>query len=285
MNKEKIAIMTDTCCDVPKAYAEKYGIYVIPVRIIYGDKEYHDGVDISPQEVYSRLAQEIPKTSLPSGAEVMDVFRRIRKDGYEKVICITLSSGLSGTNNMMKLMANEVNDLEVEVIDTKNIAIGSGFSVIQAAKLVQQGLGFEEIISRIEDNLMNSHVYFVVDTLEYLKHGGRIGLVASLFGNAFHIRPVISCNDDGIYYTVAKVRGRKKSIEKMKEIAMKEAKRHRKIFFAVCNGDAEKEANEVIESTRPFLENIEEFIEGEISPSLGINTGPGIIGIGVYKVE
>ena len=127
MNKEKIAVLVDTCCDVPQTFVEQYHMYVIPLKVVYKDAEYLDGVDITPEQVYQGLEREVPKTSLPSGERITEIFDQIRADGFQKVIAITLSSGLSGTNNMIHLIADQLEDMEVFIMDTKNISIGGGF--------------------------------------------------------------------------------------------------------------------------------------------------------------
>lgn len=285
MNKEKIAIMTDSCCDVPKEYIDRYGMYVLPLKIIYKEKEFLDGVNITPQEVYESLTTEIPSTSLPSGKLVVDLFEQIKQDGFEKVIVVTLSSGLSGTNNMIHLIAEDITGLEIEVIDTKNIAIAAGFNAIQAGRYIEKGYDFKTICEKIRNNIYHSKVYFVVETLEYLQKGGRIGLVASLVGNALNLKPIISCNNDGIYYIVAKVRGRKRSISKVMELALKQIAKGDQYMLAICNGAAAAEAEDVKKELLPQAPGVVEYMEGQISPVLGVHTGPGLIGIGVMQIE
>ena len=119
MNKEKIAVLVDTCCDVPQTFVEQYHMYVIPLKVVYKDAEYLDGVDITPEQVYQGLEREVPKTSLPSGERITEIFDQIRADGFQKVIAITLSSGLSGTNNMIHLIADQLEDMEVFIMDTR----------------------------------------------------------------------------------------------------------------------------------------------------------------------
>ncbi len=286
MNKQKVAILTDSCCDVPKEYVEQYDIYVLPLKVIYKDREYLDGVSITPQEVYESMEQEVPSTSLPDGQSIVSMFEQIKKDGFEHVLCVTLSSGLSGTNNMIHLIAQDVEDLDIVIVDTKNIAVAAGFHVIAAAKNIAAGMPFQEVVQTLNNTIANSKVFFVVKTLEYLQKGGRIGLVASLVGNALNLKPIISCNEDGIYYNIAKVRGRKHSISKTKELALKAIGEHKKIYLAICHGDAQEEAEALKEDIMKEVDcEIVAFIEGQISPCLGVHTGPGLIGIGVYIVE
>ncbi|MEG2506856.1 MAG: DegV family protein [Longicatena sp.] len=285
MNEQKIAVLVDSCCDVPKDLVEKYGMYVIPLKIIYNDREYLDGVDISAEEVYQGLAQEIPKTSLPSGELITAIFDNIKADGYEKVIAVTLSSGLSGTNNMINLLAKEYDGLEFFVLDTKNIAIGGGYQAIEAARYIENGMSFEEVQEKLTKNISKCKLFFVVSTLEYLQKGGRIGLVASLFGNALNLKPIISCNEDGIYYTVAKVRGRKQSLTKTVEFALKFIGEHKKYNIAVVNGGAKEEAEDIKKELLAKLNGVDIFVEGQVSPALGVHTGPGSIGIAVQLLD
>lgn len=119
MNKDKVAVLTDSGGDIPKALLERYGIYQIPLRILYRDREYLDGVNISANTVYAMLPVEIPKTSLPDGAMIQSVFDRIKADGYEKVLVVCISSGLSGTCNVMKILGDAYEGLECFVLDTK----------------------------------------------------------------------------------------------------------------------------------------------------------------------
>ena len=285
MNQEKIAVLVDTCCDVPQTFVEQYHMYVIPLKVIYKDAEYLDGVDITPEQVYQGLEKEVPKTSLPSGERIAEIFDQIRADGFQKVIAITLSSGLSGTNNMIHLIADQLEDMEVFIMDTKNISIGGGFHAIQAARYIEDGLSFDEIKAKLMRGIDQCKVFFVVKTLEYLQKGGRIGLVASLFGNALNLKPIISCNDEGIYYTVAKVRGRKQSITKTKELDLDFAKGHKRYNVAIMHGDAQETAEEIRDCIMKKLPGTDVFIMKQVSPVLGVHTGPGTLGICVQILD
>lgn len=282
---KRIAVLADSCCDVPAALVQQYGLYILPLKIIYHDHEYLDGVDITPQEVYERMGQEIPKTSLPDGEQILHKLDQIKADGYEQLIVITLSGGLSGTNNLIHLIADTYEGMEIFILDTKNIAIGAGFHAIQAARYIEQGLSFSTIQEKLQRDIKNVKIFFVVETLEYLQKGGRIGLVASLLGNALNLKPVISCNEEGVYYTVTKVRGRKQSISRTIELAKAYAQGHPRIHLAVCHGGAPELAAAVETTMKEALRGYEVFISSQISPALGVHTGPGLIGIGIERLE
>lgn len=285
MAEEKIAILVDSCCNVPAAYVKKYGMYQIPLKIIYHDREYMDGVNITPQEIYDQLPVEVPKTSLPSGEQISEIFANIRKDGFKKVVAITISSGLSGTNNMVNLVARDMKDMDVFVLDTKNISIGSGFHAIQAGRYIEQGLSFAQIKTKLQQDILRCKVFFVVETLEYLQKGGRIGKVASLFGNALNLKPIISCDEDGIYYTVAKVRGRKQSLTRTRELALQYLGEHKHYNLSIINGDARAIADGIRDSMQDVVVNAQVFVDEPCTPALGVHTGPGTVGICVQILD
>lgn len=283
MNKEKIAILVDSGSDVPQKLVEKYNMYVARLKILYKDGEYRDGTEISAEEVYSRLKEEIPKTSLPSGKDIYTLLDQIKKDGYEKVIAVTISSGLSGTYNAIRIAAKDIEGLEVFVLDTKNIAIASGYSAILAAEYIKKGLSFDEITKKLIVDAKNSKVFFTVDTLEYLQKGGRIGLVSSIIGQKINLKPTISCNEEGIYYTVTKSIGRNRSLKKTLELAVDYIGKSTNYNLGVVHGHAEKEAEELKKALIERLPNYNIFVDGQISPALGVHTGPGAIGIVAQK--
>ena len=254
------------------------------MTIVYPDGEYRDGVDIRTDDVYARFPQEVPTTSLPSPSVVADAFRQIKADGYEKVIAVAISSGLSGTFEMLRSFGPAPEGLETCYVDTKNIGIGSGFSAIRAGELIEQGLPFAEVCREVESAARGTKLFFCVSTLSYLVKGGRIGLVSGLVGSIFDLKPVISCNEDGVYYTVVKTRGRKKSLQLALEKAVEFAAGAEEYNIAVMHGAAKPEADEVLAALKAQLPDFRLAIEGQITPVLVVHTGPGLIGIGIQRL-
>ncbi len=285
MNKEKIALLVDSGTDVPAEIMSQYGMYMLPLQIIYKDRTYTDKVDITAEEIYQRLPQEIPSTSLPDGETINKIFDRIKADGYEKVLAVTISSGLSGTYNVVRLMGEQRNDLDIFVLDTKNIGIGAGLQAIRAAELLTEGIIWQELKEQLLQEVVRNKVFFNVATLEYLQKGGRIGLVASILGNALKLNPIISCNDEGIYYTVAKSRGRKKSLDKTVELVKQYIGNHKQFRLAVAQGDALAEAKEMKTRLEQEFPQVKEIFFGQISPALVVHTGPGLLGVGVQLLD
>ncbi|EXJ24154.1 Hypothetical protein DUF194, DegV family [Alkalibacterium sp. AK22] len=283
MNKEKIAVLTDSGSDVPEAVRQKYDVKVIPLKIIFEDGEYVDKVNITAEEVYERMDEEIPKTSLPDGEMIREILDGIKAEGYEKVLAITISSGLSGTNNMIRVVAEQYEGLDIFVLDTKNIGIGSGFTVAEAARLVDQEMRWDVLKDKLQKDIEKAKVFFHVPTLEYLQKGGRIGLVQSVLGSMMNLKPIITCNEDGIYHTVAKVRGKAKSVSKTVQLVEEFASSAKKYNLAIAYGGktALKEAEAIRLELKEKLPDFEEFFFDQVSPALGVHTGPGLIGIGV----
>lgn len=285
MNKYKAAILVDSGTDVPEEIIQQEHVFVLPLKIIYPEREYIDKVDITAEEIYQRMPAEIPKTSLPDGQSIQLIFDEIKQQGFERILVITISSGLSGTFNAIRLVAEHENTLSIDLIDTKNIGIAAGLTAIYAAELLNEDLTWEEVLKRVNQSVAKSKVFFDVATLEYLQKGGRIGLVASIVGNALKLVPIISCNEAGIYYTVAKTRGRKKSIEKTVDIVSKYIAGHQHFRLAVAHGDAREEAEAVFLQLKSRFPEAEELYFGEISPALVVHTGPGLLGIGVQLLD
>lgn len=283
--KQKTALLVDSGIDVPPSIIKEYGIYSLPLKIIYKDREYSDGVDIQAEEVYSNLSVEIPKTSLPGAAEAISILDGIKSDGYENVLAVTLSSGLSGTYNMISLVAKDYEGLDVQVVDTKNIGIAGGMVAIRAAEYISEGMDFETLVKTVNEDVPDSKIFFCISTLEYLQKGGRIGLVSSMLGTALNLKPIISCNEEGIYYNVAKISGRKRSLDKMIDIATEYASKGKLYNLAVVHGGAAEDAEKVKEKLLSKLSKYKNVFEGQISPALGVHTGPGLVGIGVQILE
>ncbi len=284
MAAEKIALLTDSCTDVPKDYRDKYHMYVVPLTIIYKDAEYRDGIDIQPEEVFARFAEEVPSTSLPSPSVVAETLKQIKADGYDKVIAVHISSGLSGTFEMVSGFGPAPEGLEAHYVDTKNIGIGAGFSAIRAGELIEQGLSFDEVCTQVEEAALTTRLYFCVSTLEYLVKGGRIGRVAGMVGTILDLKPVISCGEDGIYYTVGKARGRRKSLKLALEKAVEYVAGAEEYNITVMHGAAQEEADALLAEMKERLPDARITIEGQITPALVVHTGPGLIGIGVQRL-
>ena len=280
---QKIALITDSACDLDLNTLRENNINLLPLRIIYSNGDYRDRIDISPQEVYDNLEKEVPKTSLPSAQETEEVLNKLEQEGYTHVICISISSGLSGSFNAIRLALEDHPKLTSFVYDSKILAYPQGEIGLEVAKLIKEGKSYEEIIKEIPEIRKRVIGYFTINTLEYLKRGGRIGRLAGTVGELLNLKPIITTDEDGVYYNVAKVRGRKQSLSKMTEL-LKGYLAKNKCEIAILHAGCEDEAIKYMNSLKD-LTNIVSIKIAEISPALGIHGGPGLIGFSVKMVK
>ncbi len=266
---------------MPPADIERYGMYVVPLQVNYRDESFLDKVTITPQQVYDRFADEVPTTSTPTPAIAREVLQRVVDDGYEQAVIVTISSGLSATCELMRSLVVGMPELDCCIVDTKNIGMGAGLVALAVARRLEGGATLDDLRRESDRIVESTRVYFCVDTLEYLHKGGRIGNVTYAVGSLLDMRPVISCNEKGVYYTVAKAKGRRQSLKKAMSVAGKFAASFPRCTMAVVNGDAAEEAAEVRAELGERVSNADAWYEGQISPVLVVHTGPGLIGIGV----
>lgn len=280
MNK-KVAIVADTTCDLPEKIIKQYNIKLIPLRVIYKERDYRDRLEISPEEVYNSLSREIPKTSLPVADDAISIFDELVEEGYTNAIVLTLSSYISGTYNLIKLVAKEYEHLNINVIDSKAVSIFYGFMVLEAARFAHTG-NYElikEKLLAVRNKVKGCHL---IETLVYLRKGGRIGKVEGIVGEMLNIKPIIGIDKDGVYYPLTKVRGRKRAISRIKAM-IKEQFSNKNYKIAIVHGGAESDAKAMLEDIKD-VGNIKEIIMTCLSPVSCVHTGPGILGYVAYEV-
>ena len=282
---EKIAILVDSGSDVPKSVLDANpNIAVVPLNITMNGHNYLDAVDITPDEFYSALAtaETLPKTSSPSPHAAKEALAGLFAAGYTQILGITISSALSVTHHVFQLAAEEFPDKQITILDTKSIGIGSGIQVAYATSLINAGESFQTLVAKVEASIVKSRIYFYVPTLKYLSAGGRIGRVAGLVGSVLHIKPVISCEPEGVYYPIFKARSEEKALQKLVNQIEQDCKNSDHYRIGVAHGQnptlVKKLAAKIEEATGHPVDFI-----GEVSPSLGVHTGPGLIGATVQS--
>jgi len=283
MSVPKIAIVTDSTSDIDPEMIQEFGIEVLPLHIVYQDREYLDRVNISPNEVYDNMDVEVPTTSLPSPAEISNLFGRLRDAHVTHILAIHISSGLSGTYETVCQVAQEYKEMVIEVMDSKSLSMGLGFSVLEAARQLRHSTDFQSVVNAAKNVSHQTRLYFVLSTLEYLKRGGRIGYVSGTLGELLNIKPIITVNPEGKYVTFAKVRGRDQSLKKLFDI-LTESIQVGQFNVAIVHGGAEQEAHTLWEKASQ-LPNINKLLFNQISPVMGVHTGPGLVGIIVSPVN
>lgn len=279
---EKIALITDSGCDIPQELIDQFNINVLPLKVIYPERQYSDRVDIQPSEVYNDMPEKIPTTSMPSPQEIRDLFEKVRQEGFTHVLAVHLSSNLSGTYDAVKMVAKDFEDLVINTIDTKTLSMASGWMVLEAARNIASGITMEKVVENLQKIRPKCNGFYVIETLEYLRRGGRIGAVAGMLGQFLHLKPIISIDADGKYFTFCKAKGRRKSIEKLVQIAEEKVK-DSKVRLAVLNGGSGSEFEALVQRLRN-LPNIVDFVTSDISPALGVHTGPGLLAVCIQEI-
>jgi DegV family protein with EDD domain len=281
---ERIALITDSASDISVELLEKYKIKLLPFKLIYSDGEYEDRIDITPKEMYERLKTEIPKTSLPSIERMNNVFREIINEGYTHAIIITISAAFSGTYNAVRLTCEDFPQLNTFVFDSKTLTMAEGAMVLETAELIKSGKTFKEITEILPMFREKIDLFFSIDTLEYLQKGGRIGKVAGTVGELLNIKPIITVADDGTYRTAAKVRGSKQVVSKLTDI-FKTYSEKGKYKAWILDGNGLDKVQKLYDSIKDLPNVVECTIAGTIGPALGVNTGPGLVGLAIERVD
>ena len=287
MNQQKIAVLTDTGTNTPAAFMAEHDVRCVSLRINYSDgSSYLSGVDISAEELVARFAQEIPSTSLPSPAQIKDALDQARADGYEKAVFVTLSAGLSATNQTVRLVASQMEDFPVIVINTRSIGIAAGMVVIAAVQMVEAGVPFGELERKLDALSRNTRVYFSTKTLTYLRKGGRISEAVYRLGSLLNIKPVIMCDEGGYYVVARKARGWEKSLATEVSLTVAHAENYPRVCLALCCSEGNDHFDELEAALRDELgkrgiEIAEPIVRSNVSPDLLVHTGPDVVGIGV----
>lgn len=279
----KIAIVTDSTAYMPRHLLEEHDIHVVPVVLVMDGKAWRDGVDIEPPAFYEllRTSSEFPTTSQPNAAAFEQLFVELAKVA-EGILTLVVTSKLSGTYDSAMAAAANLPDIPIEVIDSQGVSMMMGFPLIAAAKAADAGGDLQTVADAARALLGKTHLYFVVDTLEYLRRGGRIGAAAWLLGSALNLKPILTFKD-GVIVPLTKVRTRKKAMEMLYSLLDEQLTETDKVHMAVINVAAPEEAAELrdrlVERFHPV-----EMVETECSPAIGAHGGPGTVGV-VFYVE
>ena len=289
MTPKKIALLTDSSADLRWETAEENNIFFVPLRILCRDGEYLDGVDIRGTDVYQRLhAGELPQTSLPRVEDFAAKLHEIFEKGYDGVIAVMLSSGLSGTYNLARLVAEECKEQgrAMAAFDSLSGSLGQGLTVLQLAEDIRSGMSWEELTERRAPQLIaGTTPFFSVDTLEYLQKGGRIGKVTATAGALLHIKPLLTFAADGQLTSVAKVRGRPQVMDKLVELTVKACGSHRRYNLAVAHGGAPEYLETLRQKLTAALPAYDHIWEGQIDGTLSVYIGDGILGAAVQVLD
>ncbi|NQS90921.1 MAG: DegV family protein [Chloroflexi bacterium] len=280
MNTQKILIVTDSSASLPEELKNELDIRVIPLWLIWDDHCYRDGVDIDPHTFYQRLkdSKTLPSSTQPSAVEFKDYFQNIAGE-CDGIVSVLASSRISGTVDSAEA-AREMITVPVKVVDSLFSAMGQGLIAAAAARAASSGSSLAEVVRVAEKTRDATHLLFVVDTLEYLHKGGRIGGAKRLMGTALNIKPILHFHE-GTIQPLSQTRTKKKSIQELLDITTERLGSSPMAEAAVVHVDCLEEGQSLVEEVKnrfnPPLIHL-----SDVSPVVGTHVGPGALGLAFY---
>ncbi len=270
-----VRVVTDSACDLPDDLIDRHGIEIVPLTIRFGGEELVDRKELSTDEFWRRLAESdvLPETSAPAPGAFEQTFRRLAGDGATGIVCINLSSKLSATMQAAQVAAKAAQDAcPITVVDSLQVSMGLGSLCLTAARRAADGDSLASIVANVTDRRARTKLYGTLDTLEYLKKGGRIGNARALLGSMLAIKPVLEVLD-GEVEEAGKVRTRSKAlrllVDRVKEGPFEN--------LCVLHGNA-PDVDELLDLLEPLAPR-DQIVVGQIGPVIGTHAGPRVIGV------
>lgn len=280
----EVAIVTDSASNLPPDVAAQHNITVVPIYLHWDGHTYRDGVDITPGEVYRRLRENkhLPRTAAPSAGDFLQTYLRLGHE-VEGIVSVHLPAELSGVIEAARLAANLAREeVPVRVVNAGTAAMGAGFVALEAARVAARGADLEAVVQAAREISPRVMVYAVLDTLRYLRRGGRIGRAAALVGAALRIKPILYLNNN-VVDVLAKPRTRSRALRVMLD-EMARRVDGRLVHVAVLHADALEEARLLREQVEARF-RCAEVLTTAFTPVMGAHTGPGLLGLAFYPEE
>ena len=278
-----VRIVTDSTADLPLKFAHDLGISVVPLSVIFGDEVLREGIDISHDLFYDKLVRErdLPTTSAPSLGDFLEVYEPLLKEADE-IVSIHLSSKLSATYNNAIQAAQVVSDrgARIEVVDSQVISLGLTFVTLAAARVAREGGDIEQIRAAVESTIQRIRIYFMLDTLEFLRRGGRIGRGRAFLGAMLRVKPLLSLRD-GEVHPEERVRTKKHAMERMFQIATSYPNVREVAIGYSTNPQDAHDFERRLAAVMPHVN----ILVTRVGPVIGTHAGPGVLAFGLLQGE
>ncbi|MEO3947523.1 DegV family protein [Gorillibacterium sp. CAU 1737] len=282
----KVRVVTDSTADIPEEIRKRLDIEVVPLKVHVGTETYRDTGSISPKEFYERFGESPQpwKSSQPTPVDFLAKYQSLtREDPNTAIISIHLSSALSGTYQSALLAKSRMDEKkDITVIDSRKASFGTGIRVVRAAEAAQAGKSKEEILALLQELDEKSSLYFLVNSLQHLHKGGRIGKAAAVLGSLLHIKPILSIDDEGVITWVDKVRGHRKAMHRILELLLEKWSPTEPIEVGISHGDALHEAEKLSALINRHF-NVKRTTFTWVGPAVGSHSGPGTVALFVIK--
>ena len=270
-----VHIVTDSACDLTDALVKEHHVIVVPLTIRFGDEELEDRRQLSPEEFWQRCKGKgtLPETAAPSPGSFMAAYQQAADEGAEAVLCLTISSGVSGTYASAVTAADSFSAIPVNVVDTRSLTMGQGLLVIAAAEDAAAGAGLDDLVAATESRIGRVHVYGVLGGLEHLQRGGRIGGAQALLGSLLNIKPVIQVKD-GVVAEESKQRTRGRALDYLTTKVKADTPLER---LSVADGACDDIAD--VLSRLDGIATEHPLVSVQLGPVVGAHTGPNTVGV------
>ncbi|MCR4442745.1 MAG: DegV family protein [Peptococcaceae bacterium] len=277
----RVKIVTDSTADLPSSLVNELDIRVVPLKVVFGDMIYREGLDITVKEFYEKMAasEQLPRTSQPSPGEFKDAYEELTSDG-SNVVSIHISARMSGTFQSALMAKNSLPGRDIRVLDSKMVSMALGLVVLAAARAARDGKSVDEVERTAIETMSKVKTYFVVDTLENLAKGGRIGRASALLGTVLNVKPILTF-EDGFVTPFERVRGKGKALERIFQLVKEYSQKKGPIRCALVHANALDEAVKFHQKLVSEL-NYSEHIIGEVGAVVGTHAGAGTIGLLFY---
>ena len=282
--KRKVAVVTDSTANIPDDLLKQYNIQVIPLTVNWAGESLLDSVDIKTDEFYRRLAtaKEMPTTSQPSVGQFMEFFSNVQETA-DSIVGIFISEPLSGTLDSARSAAAEMPDLALEIVDSRTTAAALALIVLAAARMAEEGQDYQEIAAAARALVPKMRLLFLVDTLEFLHRGGRIGGAQRLIGSVLSIKPILHI-DDGRVESLTSVRTQKKAIVRLLQLVGEDTGWGPNAHYGIMDAQSPDTANAIMKKIKENGDPAE-LLRSSISPVVGTHTGPGCVGVAYYDTS
>jgi DegV family protein with EDD domain len=281
----KIAVVTDSVACVSEELLQKYDIRVAPVQIIWDRVKYRDGVDIKTEEFYKRLrtSKTLPTTSSGIVGEFTQIFEDLKEKKVDGIVAVVLTGGLGAAYNSAMTAKDAITGIPIEIIDTKTAMMAQGFAVLAAARVAMAGGSMADVAKAASDTAAKTHIFWAMDTLEYLRKGGRVSLPQAVFAAWLQVKPITGIDiKTGKVEPMARVRTKSKVIDKLIEMMDERVSGTGPLHVAVVHGDAAEEAEKLEKIVAAKYKPVE-LMRSQITPVIGTHTGPGTLGLAFYN--
>ena len=277
-----VKVVTDSCADLPAEIVKELGVSVVPLNVYFGDKTFKDGVEITAEEFYDRLIKGpiMPKTTAPAPGAFIEIYSQFA-DETDEIVSIHISQKLSGTYNSAMLAKQQTGKkARIEVIDSLMVSTAQGLLVIKAARAAKEGANLDQIVDLLKKAIPKTRLFFVLDTLEYLHKGGRLGRAQAFLGSLLNVKPLLSIHD-GEVHPLERVRSRQKGIARVIELA-KGAAPFEELAFIYTTNPAEVKT---LEGELASLAPKGHVYTARIGPTIGTYAGPEALAVAFIEEE